>query len=158
VPTRSASDTRWEFLSECQPRYRDGNLLYVHGSPRNPIHEYIFPEDIYNQRKMSALFALVENLCFHGHTHLPGILTETLEFLGPDDVESAFTLDGRKLLCNVGSVGQPRDGDWRACYVLFDGENIFYRRVEYDVESTIKKIYEVPELDNFLGDRLRLGR
>src|SRR5207245_215152 len=53
---------------------------------------------------------------------------------------------------------QPRDNDPRDCYVLFDGETIRYRRVAYDFESTIKKIYAVPELENFLGDRLRDGR
>jgi diadenosine tetraphosphatase ApaH/serine/threonine PP2A family protein phosphatase len=59
---------------------------------------------------------------------------------------------------NVGSVGQPRDGDPRACYVLFDGTTVQYRRVPYDFEKTIAKIYPIPELDNFLGDRLREGR
>jgi diadenosine tetraphosphatase ApaH/serine/threonine PP2A family protein phosphatase len=73
-------------------------------------------------------------------------------------VDSTWKLDNRKTLCNVGSVGQPRDGDPRACYVLLDDEAIRYRRVEYDIESTIKKIYAVPELENFLGDRLRDGR
>lgn len=59
---------------------------------------------------------------------------------------------------NVGSVGQPRDGDWRACYVLFDGDTIRFRRVEYDVETTVRKIHAEPELDRVLGDRLREGR
>ena len=76
----------------------------------------------------------------------------------PDEVDYAYRLDGRKTLCNVGSVGQPRDGDPRACYVLLDGDTIRYRRVEYDIETTIKKIYAIPDLENFLGDRLREGR
>jgi diadenosine tetraphosphatase ApaH/serine/threonine PP2A family protein phosphatase len=68
-------------------------------------------------------------------------------------------LDTRKTLCNVGSVGQPRDGDWRACYILLGDDNtIRYRRVEYDIDTTVQKIYAVPELENFLGDRLREGR
>jgi len=69
-----------------------------------------------------------------------------------------YKLSDRKLLCNVGSVGQPRDGDRRGCYVLFDGETIRYRRVDYDVETTIRKIYAINDLENFLGDRLRDGR
>ena len=61
-------------------------------------------------------------------------------------------------MVNVGSVGQPRDGDSRACYVeLLDNELTFHR-VEYDIEKTINRIYSVPELDNMLGDRLREGR
>jgi diadenosine tetraphosphatase ApaH/serine/threonine PP2A family protein phosphatase len=63
-----------------------------------------------------------------------------------------------KVLINVGSVGQPRDGDPRACYITFDGDTIVWRRVEYNVEATCQKIYAIPDLDDFLGDRLREGR
>ena len=112
---------------------------------------------------MERIFALVEQLCFQGHTHVPGIFTEQLpedlyQFHSPEELDYVYRLDDRKTLCNVGSVGQPRDMDPRACYVLFDGETIRYRRVSYDFETTIKKIYAVPELENFLGDRLRDGR
>jgi diadenosine tetraphosphatase ApaH/serine/threonine PP2A family protein phosphatase len=83
-------------------------------------------------------------------------------------------------MINVGSVGQPRDGDPRACYVILDdgrpgqggdGDGaepaastgngpvrLTYRRLSYDFETTIKKIYDIPELEPFLGDRLRQGR
>ena len=64
----------------------------------------------------------------------------------------------RKAIINVGSVGQPRDGDPRACYVLFDGETVQWRRVAYDFEITMQKIYTVQQLDNFFADRLRDGR
>ena len=94
---------------------------------------------------------------------MPGLFTELVpaeqyQFLSPEDVDYVYQLDGRKTLCNVGSVGQPRDGDPRACYILLDGDPIRYRRLEYDIETTVKKIYAVPELENFLGDRLRDGR
>jgi diadenosine tetraphosphatase ApaH/serine/threonine PP2A family protein phosphatase len=153
-----AKEKRWEFLAERPRSHREDGFLYVHGSARNPLNEYVFPEDIYNQRKMERIFALVERYCFQGHTHVPGVFTETMQFHSPDEIESVYRLDGRKTLCNVGSVGQPRDGDWRACYILLDDETIRYRRVEYDVDTTVKKIYAVPELENFLGDRLREGR
>ncbi len=156
--SRSAKEKRWEFLAERPRSHRDDGFLYVHGSARNPLNEYVFPEDIYNQRKMERIFALVERYCFQGHTHVPGIFTDNLQFHSPEEVEYVYKLDSRKALCNVGSVGQPRDGDWRACYVLLDGETIRYRRVEYDIDTTVKKIYSVPELENFLGDRLRDGR
>jgi diadenosine tetraphosphatase ApaH/serine/threonine PP2A family protein phosphatase len=161
--SRQAREKRWEFLAERPRSHRENGYLYVHGSARNPLNEYVFPEDIYNQRKMERIFALVERYCFQGHTHVPGIFTEQLpddlyQFSSPEEIDYAHKLDGRKTLCNVGSVGQPRDGDPRACYVLLDGDTIRYRRVEYDVEATIKKIYAIPELENFLGDRLRDGR
>jgi diadenosine tetraphosphatase ApaH/serine/threonine PP2A family protein phosphatase len=158
-----AKEKRWEFLAERPRQVRENGLLFVHGSARNPLNEYVFPEDIYNQRKMERIFALVEHYCFQGHTHVPGVFTEQIpedlyQFNSPDEIDYAHTLDERKTLCNVGSVGQPRDGDWRACYILLDDNTIRYRRVEYDIETTIKKIYAVPDLENFLGDRLRDGR
>jgi diadenosine tetraphosphatase ApaH/serine/threonine PP2A family protein phosphatase len=158
IPNRQAVDRRWEFLGERPMRHKEGDFLFVHGSPRNPLTEYVFPEDIYNEMKMRSLFALVPRYCLQGHTHLPGIFTESKEFLAPDEIDHVYKLDGRKVLCNVGSVGQPRDGDWRACYVLLDGDTIHFRRVEYDVAKTIRKIKEIDELDDFLGDRLGNGQ
>ena len=158
VRNRQAADLRWEFLNELPKTHSDGDVQFVHGSVANPLHEYVFPEDIYNQRKMERLFRLVKCYCFQGHTHVPGIFTEDMQFYSPDEIDYTFRLDERKTLCNVGSVGQPRDGDRRACYVVFDGQTIFYRRVEYDCEATARKIYDIPDLDRFLGDRLRTGR
>ena len=155
---RPQKEKRWEFLAERPRSHREEGLLFVHGSARNPLNEYVFPEDIYNQRKMERIFALVERYCFQGHTHVPGVFTEDMQFHSPDEIDYVWKLDGRKTLCNVGSVGQPRDGDWRACYVLLDADSIRYRRVEYDIDTTIQKIYAIPELENFLGDRLREGR
>jgi predicted phosphodiesterase len=155
---REQKEKRWEFLAERPRSHRENGYLYVHGSARNPLNEYVFPEDIYNQRKMERIFALVDRYCFQGHTHVPGIFTEDYQFHSPEEIQYEYRLDGRKTLCNVGAVGQPRDGDWRACYVMFDDTTIRYCRVEYDIESTIKKIYAVPDLDNFLGDRLRDGK
>ncbi len=155
---RQLKEKRWEFLAERPRQHREESYLFVHGSARNPLNEYVFPEDVYNQRKMERIFSLVDKYCFQGHTHVPGIFTENLQFHSPEDVNYEYKLDARKTLCNVGAVGQPRDGDWRACYVLLDDDTIRYRRVEYDVETTIKKIYAIPDLENFLGDRLREGR
>jgi diadenosine tetraphosphatase ApaH/serine/threonine PP2A family protein phosphatase len=158
VSSREDRERRWEFLAERPRTFRENGFLYVHGSARNPLNEYVFPEDIYNQRKMERIFALVERYCFQGHTHVPGIFTENMQFHSPEDIDYAYQLDGRKTLCNVGSVGQPRDGDWRACYILLDSNTIRFRRVEYNVEETVRKIYAIPDLENFLGDRLRDGR
>jgi diadenosine tetraphosphatase ApaH/serine/threonine PP2A family protein phosphatase len=177
--------------------FRSDPFLFVHGSPRNPLSEYIFPDDIYNHRKMERLFQLVEKYCFQGHTHVPGVFTEGYQFYAPDEIDHEYTLGEGKVMINVGSVGQPRDGDPRACYVVLeDGRasetpntddiptadmpvftgadtaevpaptlppptgpiRVTFRRLTYDLESTIKKIYEISELEPFLGDRLRQGR
>lgn len=175
---RRNNERRWEFLTDLQRTHRIGPFLFVHGSPRNPLSEYVFPEDIYNHRKMERLFQLVEQYCFQGHTHVPGIFTENNQFFSPDEVDQEYALGEGKVMVNVGSVGQPRDGDSRACYVILDDGlddsappdqdgpgkvptgpfRLTYRRLPYDFETTIRKIYEIPELDPFLGDRLRQGR
>ena len=80
---RDNNQKRWEFLGELPRSHRFGQFLFVHGSPRNPLSEYIFPEDIYNHRKMERLFQLVGRYCFQGHTHVPGIFTESFQFFAP---------------------------------------------------------------------------
>jgi predicted phosphodiesterase len=156
--TASASHRRWDFLGELPRNHHESPYLFVHGSPRNPLNEYVFPEDIYNRRKMEKLFGLFERYVFQGHTHVPGVFTEEFQFLDPGELGFEYRLSDGKAMINVGSVGQPRDGDPRACYAVIDGDLVRFRRVEYPLEETIRKIYEIPELDNFLGDRLRDGR
>ena len=152
---------RWDFLGELPRNHRDGPYLFVHGSARNPLNEYVFPEDIYNRRKMEKIFSLAEKHVFQGHTHVPGVFTEDFRFFSPDEFGDLYRLSDEKTMINVGSVGQPRDGDSRSCYVVLEDDpvpQVRFRRVEYDLEKTVQKIYDVPELDNFLGDRLRDGR
>jgi diadenosine tetraphosphatase ApaH/serine/threonine PP2A family protein phosphatase len=148
---------RWEFLGERPRLHRDNGFLFVHGSPRNPLNEYVFPEDVHHPKKMEKLFSLVERFCFQGHTHVPGVFTQDGRFVRPEEMGYQFKLGDAKLMVNVGSVGQPRDGDPRSCYVILEDDRIVYRRVEYPLDKTVEKIYAVPELDNFLGDRLRKG-
>ena len=158
LETGDSSEERWEFLGELPRVIKEENLLFVHGSARNPLNEYVFPEDIYNQRKMERIFALVEKHCFQGHTHIPGIFTEDLNFLTPEDVDFEYQLGNQKHLVNVGSVGQPRNGVPDSSYVILNDDTIRFRRVSYDVDTTANKIYGIPDLDNFLGDRLKDGR
>lgn len=187
---RSNNERRWEFLGLLPRSHRLDPFLFVHGSPRNPLSEYIFPEDIYNHRKMERLFQLVDRYCFQGHTHVPGVFTEGFQFYAPEEIDNEYTLGDGKVMINVGSVGQPRDGDPRSCYVILDDGvdgtpgredatpadspsseteerpplgrsgpvRVRFRRLPYDHETTIQKIYAIPELEPFLGDRLRQGR
>lgn len=137
--------------------------MYVHGSPRHHVDEYLFPEDIYNVKKMAAVADCFQTLCFVGHSHVPGLFVLSdrgpgeFDFLSPADCNSQYRLGSQRVICSVGSVGQPRDGDPRACYVLFDGDKITFRRVDYDRELTIRKI-ERDNPDDFNGSRLRDGR
>jgi predicted phosphodiesterase len=97
-------------------------------------------------------------LCFHGHTHVPRVYMKT-DRVVELPADSVVVEDSAKYFINVGSVGQPRDGDWRSCYVIFDVESnlITFRRVEYDIKKTQEKILAAG-LPPMLADRLREGR
>ena len=154
----TAINKRWDFLGERPVRHPEGDYLFVHGSPRDPTNEYVFPEHVHDDRKMKNLFRRVQKLCFQGHTHIPGVFTEHGEFITPEDCDYKYALSDEKRMINVGSVGQPRDGDPRACYTILCDDHVEFRRVEYPLEQTIQKIYAVDDLDDMLGDRLRGGR
>lgn len=149
---------RWAYLCELNRTYRDGDMLFVHGSARSPLNEYVFPEDVYNAKKLEKIFSLIPKHCFQGHTHVPGVFTEDSRFYSPTDLGGRYRLTDQKAMINVGSVGQPRDSDTRSCYVVVDEETVEFRRVEYPIDTTVAKIHSIPELDDFLGDRLREGR
>ncbi len=151
---------RLDFICKMPRVMRRGGMLFVHGSPRGPTSEYVFPEDTQNPKKMEKLFSLISQTCFQGHTHVPGVFTSDLKFLRSEAVPENYSIsgNGKKFMVNVGSVGQPRDSDPRSCYVIVADETLTYRRVAYDVDRTVAAIYAEEELDNLLGDRLREGR
>ena len=160
----SGRNDLWDFLARLPKTAREGDFLFVHGSARNPTNEYIFPEDVLNQPKLVKIAALIERYCFGGHTHIPGVFVEPAtsgrqwEFFAPAERNHFWRFDGLKTIVNVGAVGQPRDADWRACYVTVDGWDVTFHRVEYDWRKTRDKIRAIPDLDDFLGDRLGEGR
>lgn len=150
---------RWRYLANRPIVERRPGMLAVHASPRRPVNEYIFPDDIYtNPNKFVPIFDRVERICFVGHTHVPGVFLEGPDFYSPDELDGRFSLDSDRAVVNVGSVGQPRDRDPRSSFVLFDGTTVEFVRVPYDVETTIRKVEAIDQLDNFLGVRLRDGR
>ena len=109
---------------------------------------------------MEALMKRFEQYCFQGHTHIPGMFTESGSFLQPEQRDYLFRLNSEKCMINVGSVGQPRDEDPRACFAVLDTEEqtVQFHRVDYDTQKTRDKIHSIPDLDNMLGDRLLTGR
>lgn len=159
---KAAAAKRWEFLGSLRVRVLFGEFLCVHGTPRRPINEYLFPEDAINSPlKMQQIFDRIDKYCLVGHTHVPGVFTNEPDFYPPDDIEGVYRLNGEeKAIINPGSVGQPRDLDPRASYAVLDASSrtVEFFRLEYDVEATAKKIFGVPELSDWLGERLREGR
>lgn len=135
-------------------------MLFVHGSPRRPINEYIFPDDVVSDPdKIASIFRRIDTAAAVGHTHVPGVFTDEPDFYPPGELsDGAFELaEGEKAVINVGSVGQPRDGDPRASYVILSVARVEFVRVEYDIEKTARKIIEIPQLNNWLGERLYDG-
>ncbi len=133
---------------------------FLHASPRKPINEYIFPDDVYtNPVKVRVLFEQVKHICFIGHTHLPGVFLDEPDFYLPDELDDVYPIvDDEKAIINIGSVGQPRDKDNRASYVYVDGNEVNFVRLQYDFETTAKKIMATEQLDNFQAERLKEGR
>lgn len=163
LPRSGASEDklrRWDFLRGLMARYETEDALYVHGSPRNPIHEYILESDVRwgLERKLREAFEKTKRICFIGHTHRPGVVTEHLEFVAPETNDNRYELADLKAIINVGSVGQPRDLDPRACYVTVDETTVNYHRVEYDYSITAQKIFATSRIDMSCGDRLEEGR
>lgn len=182
---KAKRDRRWEFLGKLPAKLEYHGLLFVHGSPRRPVNEYLFAEDVYtNPHKILSNFErLNEHIraCFVGHTHVPGVFLDDPYFDPPSELGSGgryMIADDEKAIVNVGSVGQPRDRDVRASYVTVteedggdwdafvknSGNGVYpkttaeFVRVEYDVEKAVGRVLAVPELDDFLGARLWDGR
>lgn len=183
-PNKSKRDRRWEMLGRLPIKMELKGLLMVHASPRRPVNEYLFPEDVYtNPGKILDNFRRLEPhhmACVLGHTHVPGVFLDDPCFDPPDELPEVgvYTITSdEKAIINIGSIGQPRDRDPRLCYTIVyeKGESpegyeppetaddeycttIEFIRLEYDIEKSARKIYDTVALDDFLGTRLFEGR
>ena len=147
------------WLAGLPQQYEQDGVLFVHASPRDPLNEYVTEMDIQigDTEKFQQIFSAFGRMCFIGHTHVPAIITESLDYIEPGDCEGVYAYQGEKLIINVGSVGQPRDGNSRACYVEVAGNEIRYHRVRYRCATTMLKIKKTGELHEALGARLLSG-
>jgi diadenosine tetraphosphatase ApaH/serine/threonine PP2A family protein phosphatase len=166
----------FDFLGDLEPAHLDplagSSVQYAHGSPRDPLREYVIPRDSQDPEKLAALFApMTRGACFIGHSHVPAVYYEDGRIYLPkvpagETSVGPFALGARdaahperpRAIINVGSVGQPRDGDPRLSYVLFDGENITFVRLSYDVDAAAERIRAVADLPEYLAERLSRGR
>ena len=115
---------------------------------------------IFNQLDAEASFNYQHTqLCFYGHTHAPKAYVREGTHVRGQTFESLLIEAGKKYFVNVGSVGQPRDGDWHASYCLYTPaeQAIQLRRLEYDIWSAQDKILAAG-LPQRLADRLALGK
>jgi predicted phosphodiesterase len=147
---------RWKYLHKMPKTEELGIWIMAHGSLDSNL-EYVHDKEMalevfeHEMPKQSRV-------AFLGHTHVPGIFSldtsGSVHYLEPEDGKR-YTLNCERAIVNVGSVGQPRDGDPRACWVLARDDGSFsFRRVEYDIDAVAGRIYKARGLDRSLGDRL----
>jgi predicted phosphodiesterase len=153
--TMSSATRAW---LESQPVVREiRSVTLVHGSPRDPLREYVASTGV--ARANLALLATRYGL--HGHTHVPVAFIDDapgLEIVDPE-AGTVLALDERTTLVNPGSVGQPRDGDPRASYLLLDMDEqvVTWRRVAYDIPA-VQAAIRAAGLPRRLADRLAVGQ
>lgn len=152
------SPSRRNFLGALPMTATHGEIQFVHSSLNHPeAWTYLRREP-----EIRAHFAVQTHpVCFCGHTHIPGVF----QLNGRDEIQSLGST-GRielpaegKILVNAGSVGQPRDRNPEACYVVYDAaaRTIEFRRVPYDIEAAKEKI-QAAGLPRITGERLSLGK
>ncbi len=132
------------------------DIYLVHASPFQP-DKWHYVSD--RRSAQAALGAMPDKLGFCGHTHIPGLISDNPSGPPRSRVGHDFMPDSeRRYLINVGSVGQPRDNDPRACYVIYDHEEGFisFHRVEYDIAAAREKMMSVG-LPRILSERLSTG-
>jgi len=149
---------RWQYLHRMPRTEELGYWLMAHGCPSSNL-EYIHDDetalDVFTHEMGDS------RICFLGHTHVPGIFTldgdSGVHYVEPEEGKR-YAVTAKKAIVNVGSVGQPRDGDPRACWVLARSDGTFsFRRVPYDVDAVAERIYRARGLHPSLGDRLYQG-
>lgn len=129
-------------------------ITLVHGTLYEPRQFYY----LQSYEDAERCFAVLRTrICFIGHSHVPVVILKDDEIRIETKGEASLK-NTKQAIVNVGSVGQPRDGNPRACYVLYDTEEemIRFKRLEYDIESASKKILEAG-LPEFEAERLRIG-
>jgi putative phosphoesterase len=154
IHTRSVINPEYIEYSRSLPyTYDENDILFVHGSPYDPEgYHYVLTEG----RAQMNFSVFDQKICFIGHSHIPVIFREKggeVTAVEPDNVIP----DGRYII-NVGSIGQPRDGNPKASFGFFDTETFKYQniRVSYPAEIASQKILK-EGLPEFLAERIIKG-
>ena len=156
---RQLSQEHCDYLAALPQRLQPGGVTLVHGSPLDPIWDYFLPGYLEPEALRKSFGEFQTTCCLVGHSHIPFSCRESdLAFLTPTQ-DSPVRLGGERLVLNPGSVGQPRDGDPRAAYGLYDAEasTFAHLRVPYDIEAVQAKMRRA-RLPEALAARLSRGR
>lgn len=149
------------YLEGLSPTGSGEGFVMAHASPRDPVWEYLE----FDYQGPANFRSFQGDLCFVGHTHVPRVFEQTgargrggIRVHSPEDSDRVAVVDGRRRIVNPGGVGQPRDGDPRAAYGLWDIERgeFQFHRVSYPIETTQEKILAAG-LPPYLAMRLSVG-
>ncbi len=146
-----------DWLAALPERREIGDFTLVHGSPRDPTWEYLWSA----AAAAANLDAFTTRTCIVGHTHVPLVFRldgRRMETIEPVD-GTELVLDERRTFLNPGGVGQPRDGDPRACAMLLETETgtLTWRRIPWPIAETQARMREAG-LPARLVERLAVGR
>jgi diadenosine tetraphosphatase ApaH/serine/threonine PP2A family protein phosphatase len=146
------------YLAELEPKGREESLGLYHASPRDPVWEYVLSDLLADL----CLDAQRDRVCLIGHSHIAAAFVrregESATGEPRREGDKLDVSDGEWLL-NPGSVGQPRDGDPRAAWLLLDLDDLLasYHRIPYDVSGAAAAI-KAARLPNSLAERLQYGQ
>ena len=151
------TDEHVAYLGGLELKLELDEFTIVHGSPRDPVWEYVASVDT----AVANFSHFDTSRCLVGHTHIPFICRQ----VGDDraiflrfSLDAPVKLSTHRLIINPGGVGQPRDGDPRASYAVYDSESqaVVHHRVDYDIPATQQKMRQ-HGLPKFLIERLVYG-
>ncbi|HEY3353476.1 MAG TPA: metallophosphoesterase family protein [Polyangia bacterium] len=145
------------WLKQLPYEVREGGLAFCHGSPLClEEFEYIF--SVEQAAKCLPVFDELAEVTFIGHSHLCKAFALTPTEVHDVIAQKFYIRHNHKYIISVGSIGQPRDYDNRASYTVFDTDEMSFefKRVEYDVESAARKIFD-SDLERNFGNRLFIG-
>jgi predicted phosphodiesterase len=143
------SEAQRDYLADRPLTHTAGNCTFVHATPDDPTAWKRLTAYPAAQAQFDHFDT---DVCFIGHTHSPAVMADSLGIFR--------VRPGHRYLINVGSVGQPRDGDPKLSFGLFDTDAFEYEnvRLDYDVAGATRKIRTTSRLPNHLADRLEEGR
>lgn len=130
------------FLQKMLPLLKQDHMIFAHAAPWAPLEwRYVISAD----QARRSFYRTKEKILFIGHTHLPLMIRQEMlgtRFENPAENSMMYAGDKNRFIINCGSVGQPRDGDPRASYVIYDTKRktILFRRIRYDCQKAAEKI------------------
>ncbi|MFO8052859.1 MAG: metallophosphoesterase family protein [Candidatus Omnitrophota bacterium] len=153
---RHINKTGWKYLHSLPLLYQEDKFQCVHGSLDKPKE---FNYTITSHQAQVNFSLLNQQLCFIGHSHLAEVFSQKENQIKHLRKEKITIKNDKRYIVNVGSIGQPRDGDPRLSLCIYDTDKqlLSFKRIKYNIKKTANKITK-NKLPEFLAQRLYLGQ